>query len=62
MIKTPSKHISLELLLEIQTNNYIGRSGLEYCDDEVDSLIYAKQSSNDIREVEQMLNRFIEAV
>ena len=55
MIKSPSKHISLELLLEIQTNNYIGRTGVEYCDDEIDSLIYEKQSNNDQKEATKLI-------
>lgn len=59
-VKSPSKYISLERLELIQTNNYIGETGQEYCAEEVDSLIWQKQSNNDEREVESLLRRFEE--
>lgn len=54
-VKSPSKFTSLERLQEIQNSNYIGRTGAEYCPEEVDSLIWKKQSDNDEKDLYQAI-------
>jgi uridine kinase len=56
-VKSPSKFTSLKLLLEIQTDNYIGKTGQEYVAEEVDNLIWKKQSENDQKMIENQLRQ-----
>lgn len=56
MIKSSSKYISLEKLLDIQANSYRTKCGqYEYAPDEIDSEIYQKQTNTDVNDVEQLL-------
>lgn len=50
-VKSPSKFTSLNRLQEIQSNNYIGKTGQEFVAEEVDSLIWKKQSENDEKDI-----------
>ena len=54
-MKSPSKYISLQLLREIQTDNYIGKTGQEYVAEELQTLIWKKESENDQKMVEKFL-------
>lgn len=54
-VKSPSKHTSLNRLIEIQKNNYIGLTGIEYCENEVDLMIFQKQTKLDILNAEKLI-------
>lgn len=54
-VKSPSKFTSLERLLEIQANNYLGKTGNEYHSAEIDSLIWKKQTANDEKDLYQAI-------
>ena len=56
MIKSSSKYISLERLLEIQANNYRTKCGqYEYAPNEIDTDIYQKQTNSDVNDVENLI-------
>ena len=58
MVKSPSKHIPLYTLLEIKENSYRTKCGLyEYCSEEIDNLIYEKQSKKDAEKVEKLIKQ-----
>jgi len=59
-VKSPNKHTSLTMLLEIQLNNYIGRNGQEYHDTEIDLLIFDKENKKMIAQIEIDINRYNE--
>lgn len=44
--KVPSKYTSLSILLEIQSNNYLGKDGTNYEAQYIDELIMIKQGNN----------------
>ena len=54
-VKSPNKHTSLNRLIEIQNNNYIGLTGMEYCENEVNLMIFQKQSKMDILNAEKLI-------
>jgi hypothetical protein len=54
-MKSPSKYTSLQLLREIQTDNCIGKTGQEYVSEELQALIWKKESENDQKMVEKFL-------
>lgn len=45
MIKSPSKHITLARLYQIRQDNYIGESGQEYCQFEIEAEIATKEQA-----------------
>ena len=45
MIQSPSKHISLARLKQIEQDNYLGEGGQEYCPFEVQALIAEKEQA-----------------
>jgi len=58
MIKSPSKHISLAQLYTIKENSYRVASGLyEYCPEEVDRLIWQKETKRDELLYKEMMNK-----
>jgi hypothetical protein len=44
-VRTPSPHMSLARLRELQNNNYVSAQGVEYSEEEVDELIARKQQA-----------------
>lgn len=54
-VKSPSKYTSLQLLREIQINNCIGKTGQEYVAEELQALIWKKESENDQKMIEKFL-------
>lgn len=53
-VKSPSPHCSLAFLKGLQNSNYISETGIEYCAEEVDSLIWQKQESIwEVREADE---------
>lgn len=57
-LKSPSKFISLNHLIEIRENRYRGKDGKEYSPSEVEHLIYEKTTAKNKREYEDAINRF----
>jgi hypothetical protein len=45
VIKSPSKHIPLARLYQIRQDNYVGESGQEYCQFEVEAEIATKEQA-----------------
>jgi len=59
MIKSPSKHLSLQYLLDVQNNSYRSPTcKVEYYANEVDDMIYEKQLRKDMEQIEKDIKRY----
>lgn len=54
-VKSPSKFTPLQTLKDIQVDNCIGKTGQEYQAEELQELIWEKESKNDMDEVERLI-------
>ena len=54
-VKTPSKFTALQTLKDIQVDYCIGKTGQEYQAEELQELIWEKESKNDMDEAERLI-------